>query len=46
MVPGSDAESSASLYTSGELNIRGRVLGEVEKDSFIILPGKGRYSRP
>ena len=37
----SDAESSASLYTGAESNLGGRVLGEVEKDSFITLPGKG-----
>ena len=34
-----DAESSTSLYTGAELNLK--VLGEVEKDSFIALPGKG-----
>ena len=36
-------ESSASLYTGVELNPRDRILGEVEKDSFIALPGKGRH---
>ena len=43
MLPGvsSDAESSASLYTGAESNLGDRVLGEVEKDSFITLPGKG-----
>ena len=29
----------ASLYTSAESNPGGRVLGEVEKDIFIALPG-------
>ena len=29
------------LCTSAELNLRDRVLGEVEKNSFIALPGKG-----
>ena len=33
-------ESLASLYTGAESNPRDRVLGEVEKDSFIALPGK------
>ena len=39
-----DAKISASLDTSAELNLGDRVLGvlgEVEKDSFITLPGKG-----
>ena len=31
------------LCTSAELNLRGRVLGEVEKNSFIALPGKGGH---
>ena len=39
-----DAESSTSLYTSAKSNLRDRVLGEVEKDSFITLPGKGGHS--
>ena len=39
------AENSASLFTSAESNLRDRVLGEVEKDSFTGLPGKGRHSR-
>ena len=39
-----DAESSASQYTDGESNHGDRVLGEVEKDSFIALPGKGGHS--
>ena len=42
----SDAESSASLCTSAELNLGDRVLGEVEKDSFLTLPGKGALSKP
>ena len=41
---GFDAESSASLYTGAKSNLGDRVLGEVEKDSFITLPGKGGYS--
>ena len=40
-----DAESSASLYTCPELNLRDRVWGEVEKESIIALPGKGGHSR-
>ena len=39
-----NAESSASLYTGAELNLRDRVLGEVEKDSFLTLPGKGGHN--
>ena len=35
-----DAKSLASLYTGAELNLRDRVVGEVEKNSFITLPGK------
>ena len=31
------------LCTSAELNLRDRVLGEVEKNSFIALPGKGGH---
>ena len=42
--PHTDAESSVSLYTSAQLNLRDRVLAEVEKDSFIALPGKGGHS--
>ena len=33
------------LYTGTELNLRDRVLGEVENNSFIALPGKGDHSR-
>ena len=40
-----DAESSASLYTSNKSNLRDKVLGEIEKDSCIALPGNGRQSR-
>ena len=36
-----DAKSSASLYTGAVSNLGDRVLGEVEKGSFITLPGKG-----
>ena len=32
------------LYTSAELNLADRILGEVEKNSFIALPGKGGHS--
>ena len=32
------------LYISARLNLRDRVLGEVEKNSFIALPGKGGHS--
>ena len=39
-----DAESSSSLYTGAEVNLGDSVLGEVEKDSFITLPGKGGHS--
>ena len=31
------------LCTSAELNLRDRVLGEVEKNSFIALLGKGGH---
>ena len=34
------AESSASLYTGAKWNLRDRVLGEVEKNSFIALPDR------
>ena len=40
-----DAESSASVNTSAESNLRKRVLGELEKGSFIALPGKGGNSK-
>ena len=32
------------LCTGAESNLGDRVLGEVEKDSFIALPGKGGHS--
>ena len=32
------------LCTSAQLNLGDRVLGEVEKNSFIALPGKGGNS--
>ena len=32
------------LCIGAESNLRGRVLGEVEKNSFIALPGKGGHS--
>ena len=37
-------ESSASLCTGAESNLGDRVLGEVEKESFIALPGKGGHA--
>ena len=37
---GSDAESSASLYTGSKSNLGDRVLGDIKKDSFIALPGE------
>lgn len=36
-----DAGSSASLYTVAKSNLRDRVFGKVEKDSFSALSGKG-----
>ena len=33
------------LCIGAESSLRDRVLGEVEKDSFIALPGKGRHRR-
>ena len=35
---------SQSLFTSAKLNFRNRVLSEVEKNSFIGLPGKEGHS--
>ena len=32
------------LFTGAKSNLRDRVLGEVEKNSFFALPGKGGYS--
>ena len=32
-----------SPYTDTESNLRDRVFGEVEKNNFIALPGKGGY---
>ena len=40
----SDAKSSGSLFTSAKSNLRDKVLGEVEMNSFIALPGKGKHS--
>ena len=37
-------KNSAFLNTGAESNLRDRVLSEVEKDSFISLPGKGGHS--
>ena len=34
-----------SLYTDTESNLRDRVFGEVEKNNFIALPGKGGHHR-
>ena len=39
-----DAENIASVHRC-LLNLRDRVLDEVEKNSFIALPGKGGHSR-
>ena len=39
-----DAKSSASLFTGAKTNFRDRVLGEVEKESFTALLGKGGQS--
>ena len=33
------------LCTSAKSNLRDRVLGEVEKNSVIALPGKGGHNR-
>ena len=38
-----DAKSSTSLHTGADSNLRDK--SEVEKDSFITLPGTGEYSR-
>ena len=38
------AESSASLFTGAKTNFGDRVLGEVERESFIPLLGKGGHS--
>ena len=40
-----DAKSSASLYTGVESNLGDRVWDELEKDSFIALPGKAGHRR-
>ena len=32
-----------SLYTGAKSNLGDRLLGEVEKNSFIALPGKGGH---
>ena len=40
-----DAESSASLRTSAEPNLRDRVLGEIEKESFITSSSEGGTQR-
>ena len=39
-----DAKSSTSPFTCTKSNLRDRVLGEVEKDSLIALPGRGGHS--
>ena len=38
-------KSSASLYIDAKSNPRDRVLGEVEKNSSVTSPGKGRHTR-
>ena len=52
LIPTVDAESLVKLMpkteplcTSTKLNLKDRVLGKVEKNSFIALPGKGDHSR-
>ena len=40
-----NVESSASLHNGAKSNLGDRVLREVEKSSFITLPGKGGHSR-
>ena len=35
---------SQPLCTGAELNLKDRVLGEVEKNNFIVLPGTGGHS--
>ena len=42
---GNVGKSSASLYTVLNLILVTEFLGEVEKNGFIILPGKGGHSR-
>ena len=37
-------KSLVSQYTSAESNTEDRVLGEVQNDSFITLPNKGRHT--
>ena len=39
-----EAAEIQPLYTGTELNLRDRVLGKVEKNSFIALSGKGDHS--
>ena len=39
-------ESLASLYIDAISNPGDRALGEVQRDSFIALPGKGRHQAP
>ena len=38
------AQNSASLGTNAKLNLRNSVLGEVEKNNFIALPGKDGHN--
>ena len=40
-----DAGRLASLFSGVESNLRDRVLGEVEKNSFTAWPGKGGHTR-
>ena len=39
-----DAENSASLDTGAYSNLRDRISGEAEKESFIALPGREGHS--
>ena len=41
---GNDAETWP-LCTGAELNLGDKVLGEIEKNSFVALPGKRGHSR-
>ena len=38
-------QKSQSLFTDAKWNPGDRVLGEVEKNSFIALPGRGGHGR-
>lgn len=42
---GTDVATTWPLHTGAELNRGNRVWGEVEKNSFVALPGPGSHSR-